>query len=164
MPIRIPIQFLNRSLQPVSRPHEGRPMAYLTYYKPVGITFGQVPTVSAWTLFDTGADQNYADTSFVESMGWPHEDDAIVIGATGTEAAKRHTAGVLLPGGNGVATQITTLSSAHDQTKAYQVILGNLFMEVGHLHMDYVRGEFWFEFYPRAERELLMAGSVESTS
>ena len=168
MPIRIPIQFLNDALQPAARPHGGRPIALMNFYnsqQPVG---GDVQITQAWALFDTGADLNYADAEFVAQMGWPLETSTTVIGATGSAVGGRHTAGVAvgpLADSAGVATQVCTHPARHDSAKPYRVILGNLFMELGHLHMDYVAGEFWFDFYRSDERALREAtANLRATS
>ena len=162
MPIRIPIQFLNDALQPASRPHGGRPIALMNFYT-LGTQLGEVvPITQAWALFDTGADLNYADESFVHGMNWPVETSTMIVGATGSTPGSRHAAGISigpLENSAGVATQVCTLPDRHDGTKPYRVILGNLFMELGHLHMNYVEGEFWFDFYSSAERAARASGA-----
>lgn len=110
-----------------------------------------------WALIDTGADLNYAEHSLLEALGCPVTRQTDVIGATGTIRSTAHDATVLLgfpsPDVSGLHTDVVALQSAHDPDKLYDLVLGNLFLEQGILHMDYVRREFWFDYPTRAERD-----------
>lgn len=151
MPVRIPIFFLDDQLQTVSRPHQGRAMAS------VGIIGASQPVGSLvnyrqyWALIDTGADLNCAEVGFLDSIQAPRVGLGEVIGVTSRAPSYRRTMTLVLgpvDASRAVVTDVMEVSSAHhDRAKPYDVVLGNLFLECGVLHMDYVNGEYWFDYY-----------------
>lgn len=151
MPIRIPIQFLNDQMQPVTRPHEGRPMALVGMMGARATLGADVRFDQHWALIDTGADLNYADTAFLDLLGAPRLAAGEVIGATGRAPSYRRSVSLIigpLTGATGVTTDFMELNSSHhDTAKPYRAILGNLFLECGVLHMDHVRREYWFDYH-----------------
>lgn len=151
MPIRIPIHFFNDQLQPVTRPHEGRPMALVGMVGTPTTAGGNVLFDQHWALIDTGADLNYAETTFLDRLGAPRIAAGDVIGATGRAPSYKRSMTLILgplASATGVATDVMELdSSHHDSAKPYQVILGNLFLECGVLHMDHVLREYWFDYH-----------------
>ncbi len=155
MPVRIPIQFLTDDLQPAPTPSAGRPLVKIGLIAAVPGLDQDFRHDHHWALIDTGADHNYAEVRLLDQLNCPRIREATVTGATSSRASYCRSVTLVFGPQNaavGVSTDVYELDSLHDRGKPYHFVIGNLFLQNGVLHMDYVRHEYWFDYYPAPER------------
>ena len=150
MPTRFPITFQSPTGEPVARPRDGEPIIEVYFHRPTPPGW-DVPNARYKALIDTGSQWNCACPDLLERHGCPIERAMVVEGVTGNADTHIHAGQIHVPDvGLSLQTQFIALESLRGQH--IPLILGSLFMEQGHLSLNHVTGETWFDYYSRAER------------
>lgn len=97
-------------------------------------------------LIDTGADLNYADPDLIKAVGSPAHGTTTVQGATSTISSTLHVAHLFFPSiGRQIETDVVA-TPLRANGRAYDLVLGSLFLQCGVLHMDFLTASFTFAF------------------
>lgn len=150
-PVRIPVFFVDPAGGLAAEPWQGKPCIRVVFHYDTKagtgerVIYGVKETVA---LLDTGANLIFADPTLIAGAGCPAVGTATVAGATSTIQSTTHSAHLLFPA-FGTQIGITAVSTPLlQQGRAYGLILGMRFLEFGTLHLDFPRGEFWFDYDP----------------
>jgi hypothetical protein len=96
-------------------------------------------------LVDTGADLNFADPALLASAGTTAHQSGTVSGATSTAPSTMHLAHLFFPQ---IGWQVGTdfmATPLRAQGRKYDLVLGLLLLQLGTLHMDFKRNEFYID-------------------
>jgi hypothetical protein len=152
MPTRFPVTFQTRAGRAVIRPHEGDPVIEVYFHRPSPLDT-EFTTLPYKALIDTGSQLNCACPELLERHGCPLERSMVVQGVTGNADTHLYAGMIYVPEHrNGLNTQFIALESLRGQH--IPLILGSLFMQQGHLSLNHVTGEHWFDYHSASERAL----------
>jgi len=110
---------------------------------PVGVDF-EAPLFKA--LVDTGADHNHAAPSIIRSLGLLKIRTITVIGATGEEQSAVYEGQVFVPS-IALGLKVEVIGLPQLDSRPYKLIIGSAFLGQGHLSVNNISGERWFDLY-----------------
>ena len=144
---RFPIRYLDAAWKP-SNPEDGKPFMSVALQS---LKAGQ-PEIVTEALVDTGAQLNALSPQIIDQLGHAWVMPSRSTTGSGVVESGLHQGKLTLG-----QFDITTQFSAIDFRAAgnyFDLVLGGLFLRLGVLHMDFRRGEHWFEL-PDAQAPLI---------